>query len=264
MYQGGMVIPESITFDGTQWGAAFTSGQFGIYYHGASALQNNSFTLKEKFPDAELVSLDPPQGPGGRGSSDEPMHWGFAISKDCPYPEEYVKLMDWFMGDGWDKLYGWTASLGSKPGRGFKELNEKGWAVYWSQDELATKAVQDAQTQDGNEKFYYPTRPLNQWYASVPADEAAFYKKQDEAKFIPQYYKHLDNAQKYDVTSLKAKPAPSEAEYWGSLRDKYKETMSKIVATADANPDAVWQEWLGYWKANGGDQITAEVNDMLK
>ena len=265
LYQGGMIIPESITFSGTDWGQAFVTGRFGIHYHAAGTLQSHYFALKEKFPEAELASLDPPKGPGGRGSSDEPMHWGFVISKKCQYPEEYMKLMDWFAGDGWDKMHGWVNSVSAKVGRGFKEYNDKGWTVYWSKEEMTTKAVQDGLTQDNNETFYHWKRPIDKFHASLPADEAAFYQKKDrEVKFIPEYYKHLENAQKYDVTSLKAKPAPSEGQYWGSLRTKYKETMSKIVATEGIDVDAVWEEWLEYWRANGGDQITKEVNEMLK
>ncbi|MGQ9630637.1 MAG: hypothetical protein ACUVXI_10045 [bacterium] len=192
------------------------------------------------------------------------MHWGFVISKTCKYPEEYVKLMDWFAGEGWDKLYGWIND-GAKVGRGFKGYNEKGWAVYWSKEEMATKKVQEGIQQDTAERFYYWKRPIDKWYASLPADERAFYEKQDrEVRFIPEYYKHLENAQKYDVTSLKAKPAPSEGQYWESLRTKYKETMSKIVATKDVDVEAVWKEWLDYWRANGGETLTKEVNEMVK
>ncbi|MGQ9630636.1 MAG: extracellular solute-binding protein [bacterium] len=47
MYQEGLIIPESVTFDGTQWEQAFTSGRFGIYYHGAGTLQNHTFAEGE-------------------------------------------------------------------------------------------------------------------------------------------------------------------------------------------------------------------------
>jgi len=259
-YQAGYIIPESATFNGSQWGAAFTSGQMGIYYHFMNGLQSHQFVMKEKFPDVDLVSAAPPLGPGGRGSSDEPMHWGFVISKTAEHPEQFVRLQDWFAGDGWDHFTSW---IGAGEGIGFKELNGKGQTVYWSNEELSTKAVQDARAPFNAGRFYFYTRGLDTWYSSISGEDRAFYEKQDEARFIPQYYVGFENAQKYCITSLKVKPVASEAEYWGSLRTKYKEIMSKIIVSKDVDVDKVWSEWLGYWKANGGEQITVETNEAL-
>ncbi len=261
LYQDGVIIPESITFDGSQWGAAFTNGTMGTFYHFYGTLQAQQFSMLEKNPNVKLISVAPPLGPGGRGSSDEPMHWGFVISKKAQYPEEYVRLMDWFIGEGWDKLYGWFG--GASPGRGFKELNAKGQAVAWSAEERSSKAVQDAMAEEAGERFYYITRPEDKWYATVSAEDRAFYLEQEKQTNIPEYYRARDNAQKYCFTSLKTKPVPSEMEYWGSLRTKYKEIMSTIVAAKDIDVDAVWKEWIDYWNVNGGETITQEVNDSL-
>ena len=68
-------------------------------------------------------------------------------------------------------------------------------------------------------------------------------------------------ADKYAVTSSKAVPVPADAKYFVNLQSMFREIATKIVSGKDA--DQVWNEWLAFYKANGGPEIEKEVNELI-
>ena len=68
-------------------------------------------------------------------------------------------------------------------------------------------------------------------------------------------------ADKWAVTSSKAVPVPLDAKYFVNLQSMFREIATKIVSGKDA--DQVWNEWLAFYKANGGPEIEKEVNELI-
>ena len=85
-------------------------------------------------------------------------------------------------------------------------------------------------------------------------------------RFWPSKYSETalqarDISQQYIRLTAKKRPVPADKESWPGLQTRFAEFISQAVAgTIDL--DQGWDEWLAYFDANGGSEITEQVNQL--
>jgi len=262
MYEEGVIHPESLTFDWNQWWSTYLQNKIGMWYHQPRRLSemNNSLN-KAGIENAKMWPIAPPKGPYGQGTSNEGQPWGtfFAASGDT-----LEKAMEVF-----NHCYTQEFFLASKGQLDYAfapkpELNSKGWPDFYSYDEALTDAAYEQRRKD----VLY-SRVWTGWSLENP-NQSRTWPDKDLAAYVPQEFRDtLGEAQiegnrladEWAVTSSKTVPVPADARYFVNLQSMFRETATKIVAGRDA--DQVWNEWLAFYKANGGPEIEKQVNELI-
>jgi ABC-type glycerol-3-phosphate transport system substrate-binding protein len=261
MYEEGVIHPESLTFDWNQWWAAYLQNKIGMWYHQPRRLSEmNSALKKAGVANAKMWPIAPPKGPYGQGSSDEGQPWGvfFSPGKNLQKAVEvynYTYTQEFFLAAKGEVDYAFPP----KP-----ELNAKGWPVYYTYDEALT----DPNYEERRKKVLY-THITAGWSIENPNMCKTWPDRALAQHVYQQFLNTLGDAQiegnkladQYAVTSSKAVPVPADAKYFVNLQSMFREIATKIVSGKDA--DQVWNEWLAFYKANGGPEIEKEVNELI-
>jgi hypothetical protein len=70
-----------------------------------------------------------------------------------------------------------------------------------------------------------------------------------------------DISQEYIRLTAKKRPVEADKESWPGLQTRFSEFISQAVA-GNIDLDQGWEEWLAYFEANGGVEITEQVNQL--
>jgi ABC-type glycerol-3-phosphate transport system substrate-binding protein len=260
MYKEGVIHPESLTFDWNQWWAAYLQNKIGMWYHQPRRLtEMNNSLQKAGIKNAKMWPIAPPKGPYGQGTSDEGQPWGnFFSGNNLDKAMEvfnYCYTQDFFLKAKGQIDYVFPP----KP-----ELNAKGWPVYYTYEEGLTDPDYEQRRKD----VEY-SRIWTGWALENPNQAKTWPDRDLAAHVYQQFLNTLGGAQiegnkladKWAVTSSKTVPVPADAKYFVNLQSMFREIATKIVSGKDA--DQVWNEWLAFYKANGGPEIEKEVNELI-
>jgi putative aldouronate transport system substrate-binding protein len=262
MYKEGVIHPESLTFDWNQWWTNYLQNKIGMWYHQPRRLSEmNSALQKAGVKNAKMWPIAPPKGPGGQGTSDEGQPWGTFFSAACKNLDKAVEVYNYAFTQEF-----YLASKGrcdwNFPTK--RELSPEGWPVYYSYEE----ALSDPGYEERRKEVLYSQIWIG-WTAENP-NMCKTWPNRKLADYVwQQFQKTLGPAQidgnkladQYAVTSSKAVPIPADAKYFVNLQSMFREIATKIVSGKD--PDQVWNEWLAFYKANGGPEIEKQVNELI-
>lgn len=261
MYEEGVIHPESLTFDWNQWWGAYLQNKIGMWYHQPRRLSEMNGALKKAgVANAKMWPIAPPKGPYGQGTSDEGQPWDMFFSASSRHLEKAVEVYNYcYTQEFFLKAKG-QIDYAFPP----KEINAKGWPVYYTYEE----AISDPNYEEVRKKVLYDSIPMG-WSIENP-NMCKTWPDRELAKHVyQQFLNTLGDAQiegnkladKYAVTSSKTVPVPADAKYFVNLQSMFREIATKIVSGKDANQ--VWNEWLAFYKANGGPEIEKEVNELI-
>lgn len=234
------------TFSGPYWSAAWPMGD----------LENNN-------PEAELITFPLPVGSDGQS-----MHYGrhpyngaIFINKDMENPEIFFHYANYLFDHAADP----------EPGSEF----EHGWAKGYDWDEVDGEIVYDLDKIPGGgvRVFFYslldqgPRIPSQNVEALVRINESGEAKTPYEkiwGGFVPpiELLSATDvwNSREFSVKNAFTGGTTKTMETkWDYLKKLEMETFSKIVFGNE--PIDAFDDFVEEWKAQGGDQITAEVNE---
>ncbi|MEZ4866077.1 MAG: extracellular solute-binding protein [Caldilineaceae bacterium] len=263
MWAEGDFHPDSISIPLGQKDNAFQGGICGNVYSSWTGLDAALAKIKTIQPDAELVPGPAPQGPGGRGFTGEGWPWVFVTPKSAPYPEDCVKVIDYFFRPEIAAQIICDGVLDVTN----KGLNDQGWCVEYTPQEKEAmgkewddklNSVQDISVFWG---LWLPIGTLGQVqpFPTFPPDMKQHFEEMLANKYSETALQAKDISQQYIRITEKKRPVASDKEKWPNLQTRFSEFISQAVAgTIDL--DQGWGEWLDYFEANGGPQITDEVN----
>jgi len=259
-YKEGLIQPESLTLDWNQWYNLYLQNKVGMWYHQPRRLSEmNNSLRKSGIKDAKMWPIAPPKGPYGQGTSNEGQPWAtFFSGKNLEKAVEvfnYTYTQEFFLKSKGQLDY----AFAPKP-----ELNAKGWPVYYTYHEALT----DPNYGERRKSVLY-SRIWTGWAMENPNMTKTWPDRDLAAYVLQQFQNTLGAAQivgnkladKYAVTSSKTVPVPADAKYFVNLQSKFREIATRIVSGEDS--DRVWDEWLAYYKANGGLEIEKQVNELI-
>ncbi|UCF97873.1 MAG: extracellular solute-binding protein [Spirochaetaceae bacterium] len=261
MYAEGVIHPESLTFDWNQWWNAYLQNKIGMWYHQPQRLTAmNGALVQAGIANAKMWPIAPPKGPYGQGSSNEGQPWGKFFSKANKNLEKAVEVFNYTYTQEFFLDSGGVGDYAFPP----KEINAQGWPVFYSFEEAMNTPDYD----DIRKKWEYSR--IWTGFAIENPNQCKTWPDQALAKHVyQQFLNTLGPAQiegnkmadRYAVTSSKAVPVPADAKYFVNLQSTFREIATKIVSGKDANQ--VWNEWLAFYKANGGPEIEKQVNELI-
>lgn len=257
----GLFHPESITIPLGQHLSKFTSGVVGNGYGAWSGLDNYQVQTRTVHPDAVIVAGPAVEGPGGRGFTGEGWPWCYVISKDAPYPEDCMKIVDWMFTPEIAAQIVCDGHLGVTN----KGLNEQGWCMEFTPAEKEamgkewtdkTNEVQEITIFGG---LWTPLGQVESLFNTFPADMKQHFDDLIAAKFSPAALEGREIAKEYVRLTEKKKPVAADKEMWPALQIRFGEFISQAVA-GTIELDQGWDEWISFWESNGGPEITEQVN----
>jgi ABC-type glycerol-3-phosphate transport system substrate-binding protein len=265
VWADGGYHPDSISIPLGRGSDAFLAGQVGNQYTSWSGMDSETERLRAGNPEAELVPGPAPEGPGGRGFTGEGWPWCYVIPKSAQYPAECIQVLDYFYTPDVAAQIFCEGVLGVTN----KGLNENGWCVEFSREEKAEMGAKWADMVEENlditqyEGLWLPFNTLGRTpiFPNFPDDMRAHFEEMLANKYSETALQARDISQEYIRLTAKKRPVPAEKESWPGLQTRFAEFISQAVAgTIDL--DSGWDEWLAYFEANGGLEITEQVNQL--
>ena len=265
VWADGGFHPDSISIPLGQKDNAFHAGIAGNVYSGWPSIDFAENKIRAVAPDAVVMAGPAPEGPGGRGYTGEGWPWTFVIPITAQWPEDCVSVIDWFFTPEIASQILCEGVLGVTN----KGLNENGWCVEYTPEEKA--AMGDEWTKKQNEVqdinvfwglwLTIGTLGGTQPFPTFPPDMKKHFDDMLAAKYSENALAGRDISQKYRRLTAKARPVPSEKEFWPTLQTRFGEFISQAVAgTIDI--DQGWSEWLDFFEKNGGPLLTDQVNEI--
>jgi ABC-type glycerol-3-phosphate transport system substrate-binding protein len=265
LWADGGFHPDSISIPLGQKDNAFLGGICGNVYTSWQALDFNLDRVRTVTPTAEIAPGPAPEGPGGRGFTGEGWPWTFVLSVNAKYPADCVTIVNWFYQPEQ------TAQIFCEgvPEVTNKGFNDKGWCVEFSREEKA--AMGEDWTNKQNEVqditvfwgLWLPIGTLGgtDILPNMPDDMKQHFQDMLAQKYSETALEAKAISQEYIRITAKKRPVAADKEYWPGLQTRFAEFISQAVAgTIDL--DSGWDEWLAYFEANGGLQITEQVNEL--
>ena len=265
VWADGGFHPDSISIPLGQKDNAFHAGIAGNVYSGWPSIDFAENKIRAVAPDAVVMAGPAPEGPGGSGYTGEGWPWTFVIPITAQWPEDCVKVIDWFFTPEIASQILCEGVLGVTN----KGLNENGWCVEYTPEEKA--AMGDEWTKKQNEVqdinvfwglwLTIGTLGGTQPFPTFPPDMKKHFDDMLAAKYSENALAGRDISQEYRRLTAKARPVPSEKEFWPTLQTRFGEFISQAVAgTIDI--DQGWSEWLDFFEKNGGPLLTDQVNEI--
>lgn len=219
--------------------------------------------LSKNNPNAELVTFTLPVGPDGKS-----MHYGrhpyngaIFINKNMKHPEIFFQYANYMFDNVADP----------KPGSEF----ENGWAKGYDWDIVDGKVTYDLNKIPGGgvRVFFYslldqgPRIPSQNVQALVKINETGKAETPYEkiwGGFVPpielKSATNVWNEREFSVKDVfTGGTTPTMKEKWDYLKKLEMETFSRIIFGND--PVDAFDKFVQQWNAQGGEQITKEVND---
>ena len=265
VWADGGFHPDSISIPLGQKDNAFHAGIAGNVYSGWPSIDFAQNKIRAVAPDAVVMAGPAPEGPGGSGYTGEGWPWTFVIPITAQWPEDCVSVIDWFFTPEIASQILCEGVLGVTN----KGLNENGWCVEYTPEEKA--AMGDEWTKKQNEVqdinvfwglwLTIGTLGGTQPFPTFPPDMKKHFDDMLAAKYSENALAGRDISQEYRRLTAKARPVPSEKEFWPTLQTRFGEFISQAVAgTIDI--DQGWSEWLDFFEKNGGPLLTDQVNEI--
>ena len=265
VWADGGFHPDSISIPLGQKDNAFRGGIAGNVYTAWSAVDFGQEQIRTVAPEATVVAGPAPEGPGGRGYTGEGWPWCFVIPTTAEWPEDCVRVIDWFFTPEIASQIMCEGVLGVTN----KGLNENGWCVEYTPEEK--KAMGDEWSQKQNEVqdinvfwgLWLTIGTLGgvQPFPTFPPDMKKHFEDMLAAKYSDKALAAQVISQEYLKITEKARPVSADKEYWPGLQTRFGEFISQAVAgTIDL--DKGWSEWLDFFEKNGGPLLTQQVNDI--
>jgi ABC-type glycerol-3-phosphate transport system substrate-binding protein len=266
MYKAGAIEPDGITAPIETWGTKWTGGQLGSQYTSYGGLDGTARELRKTAPNAAIVPGPAVKGPrGDQGFTGEGWPWCFVLSAKCQYPEDAMRMTNWFFVP---ETLSKTICQGEL-GITNKGLNDKGWCDEYSLEEIdkmgqaysdKVKEVSDL-TYFGGVWNTAQTDLVPTILAHMPADMKTHFEGVLAKRMSPAAIQGRDFATKYLRLTAKKRPAPSEKTIWPALQTRFLEFLSQ-GATGTIDLDQGWKDWLDFFEKNGGPTLTEEINAM--
>ena len=265
VWADGGFHPDSISIPLGQKDNAFRAGIAGNVYSGWPSIDFAENKIRAVAPDAVVMAGPAPEGPGGSGYTGEGWPWTFVIPITAQWPEDCVSVIDWFFTPEIASQILCEGVLGVTN----KGLNENGWCVEYTPEEKT--AMGDEWTKMQNEVqdinvfwglwLTIGTLGGTQPFPTFPPDMKKHFDDMLAAKYSENALAGRDISQEYRRLTAKARPVPSEKEFWPTLQTRFGEFISQAVAgTIDI--DQGWSEWLDFFEKNGGPLLTDQVNEI--
>ncbi|WP_308635492.1 extracellular solute-binding protein [Paenibacillus silvisoli] len=267
LYKAGAIDPQFVVYDGPKSAENEKNEKTGVHFgHFWNIGWPIDPTDKQKNPNMEwkpypIVSVD--DQPAAVGVVQPQSTWFYAVKKGYKHPEALVKMLNLY----YEKLYGAT----SEP------------------------SVYHTQIIDGENYGIFPFSPVD---GQVPEKNLTAwrllqdaFKSEDTSGLNPEQKQYYDAYMKYvkekDVTNWGADrtwgpegsysiiahytdnnlmltnefigaPTPTMAQKGSILMDMEKQMITKIILGESVDS---FDTFVENWKASGGDQITAELNE---
>lgn len=247
LYEEGLMDPESLTTNPSDWLNKIYSGKVGMFEHQPGQLNNFNSNLKKHVPEGELILIAAPEGPDGRkGYRNFPqVGQTLYINKNYKEPLRILKLID---------------SMGTPEAQEFFTFGILG---------------ETYQKKDGKIEYTMPTEPIDQQQASF-REKTLNLLRDDSVNVLMEPFKPTAKAER----EFREKIAPYEGLEWyevGNLKsinehpdlkpgekscNLFLEYAAKIFygqIPASAHDDFV-KEYL----QRGGDEMVKEANEAYK
>lgn len=243
----GLIDPESLTTNSTDWGNKINAGKVGLLTSNIGELSSRTTNLKQNVPEGEFIAIPSPEGPRGNKGMFRyaPVNVMAYINKNFKEPERILKLFDdqlspegreffafGIEGDTYTKKDGkiqYTYPT-DKAGN-----NEQGWrmnSIGIARDDAYNKLMLPFQPK-GNE--------IVDWFEKIGPKEGYVY-------FIP----------KVQLKSIESHPdlAPKN----NSLFQDY----SAKIFLGQGDADKLFDEYVKEYLKRGGEEIIKEATEMYK
>ncbi|MFC3804163.1 extracellular solute-binding protein [Cohnella sp. GCM10012308] len=221
----------------------FQTGRSGIMTYRPDTLRSDEQLLRGKDPGARLVQLPPPIGPGGdRGNPTNLQGVNKLVVNgriDSAKQARILEMLDWWMSEA-----------------GSRVMNNGLKGLHYVRDDkggYAATALADTDL----------PRLLSDWlFPGSDPGAPSVYTAPEVARFDENYYKknaaypYRNDAGGIEVLSL------SYRWYYKKLEENFRQVQIQVIR-GEKSLDAV-DEASRVWRLNGGDRITAEVNDIYK
>jgi ABC-type glycerol-3-phosphate transport system substrate-binding protein len=265
LWAEGVFHPDSITIPLGHGGDAFNSGVVGNAYSSWQGLDFATEQIRSIQPEAVVVAGPAPEGPGGSGFTGEGWPWVYVIPRTAQYPEDCVRVLNWFYTPDIAAQILCEGVLGVTN----KGLNDQGWCVEYTPEEKKAMGddwiakeneVQDITVYTG---LWLPILTLGQVlpFPTFPDDMKKHFEDMLAVKYSPAALEAKDISQQFIRITEKKRPVPADKESWPGLQTRFSEFISQAVAgTIDL--DQGWEDWLAYFESNGGPTITEQVNEI--
>lgn len=262
LWAEGVFDPESITIPLGQHLSKFEASIAGNGYAGWSSVDGVEQRVRSVAADAFVTPGPAIKGPNGdSGFTGEGWPWCYVISKNAPFPEDAMSIVDWMYTPEYAAQIVCEGVLGVTN----KGLNENGWCMEFTpaeKEEMGdkwtelTNSVQDQNVFGG---VWSPIGQVDSLYATFPDDMKAHFDEITANKFSPMALEMKTLTQDGLRLTEKKKPVAGDKELWPAIQIRFGEFISQAVAgTVDL--DAGWDEWIAFWESNGGPTLTEQVN----
>lgn len=265
VWADGAFHPDSISIPLGRGADAFLGGFVGNMYSSWNGLDGSQQRLHAVNPDAQIVPGPAQEGPGGRGFTGEGWPWCYVIPKTAEHPAECVQVLDWFYSP---EIVAQVFCEGV-PGETNKGLDENGWCVEYTREEKAemgdayANKVQELVDITTYQGLWLPYNTVGSTpiFANFPDDIRAHFEGILQNKYSETALQAREISQEYIRLTAKKRPVEADKESWPGLQTRFSEFISQAVAgTIDLEQG--WTEWLAYFEANGGPEITEQVNAL--
>lgn len=265
VWADGAFHPDSISIPLGRGSDAFLGSFVGNMYNSWSSVDSALERLRAVVDTAEIVPGPAPEGPGGAGFTGEGWPWCYVVAKTAQYPEECIKVLDFTYTPEFVGQVFCDGHLGVTN----KGLNENGWCVEFTREEKAemgeewanlVNSVTDITTYQG---LWLPYNAVGGTpiFPNMPDDMRAHFEQILENKYSPEALEAREISQQYIRLTAKKRPVAADKEKWPGLQTRFAEFISQAVAgTIDL--ESGWDEWIAYFEANGGLEITEQVNEL--
>jgi ABC-type glycerol-3-phosphate transport system substrate-binding protein len=261
----GAFHPDSISIPLGRGADAFLGSFAGNAYSSWNGIDGSLARLQAVVDTATIVPGRAPEGPGGSGFTGEGWPWVYVIPKTAEHAAEAVQVLDWFYTPEIVAQVFCEGHLGETN----KGLNENGWCVEFTReeklemgDDYANKVEQltDITTYQGL-WLPYNTVGSTPIFPNFPDDIRAHFEQILQDKYSETALEARAISQEYIRLTAKKRPVEADKESWPGLQTRFAEFISQAVA-GNVDLDQGWDEWLAYFDANGGPEITEQVNQL--
>lgn len=260
----GYFPPDVVLFNEVQAYEVFTAGKAGM---AIAPTWSYDWPLRDVEKNVEGAVVRPypiPMGPTGSfiqvGQSDPYQVMLFA--KSAKNPQVFFELSNYLYENFADPAFGSQFEYGWREGYDYAFLED------------GTPTFDTNLIPDGKATLFFFMSPL---IPSMKMANAAFLAEGNE----PQSPAQVKSSLAWNENFLKAAqiavsqrehtvpnmfngaPTPSIVEMMPDLRSREVELFSSILY-GKVDPEAGFEQWLAFWEANGGPQITEEVNEWYR
>jgi putative aldouronate transport system substrate-binding protein len=259
LYKKGTMNRDAVVINNEVAQEYVASGKVGIFYASAWCTTLSMFTLHNNDPSSKIVNLYPP--PAGKGKiypiqTNTPKAMRIFVSVDCKYPEAVVK-----MANLTDRNRNENHLYYNVDENGFQYYKFLPWGVFakGSDDQDRSEAFRHAELTGSLEKITSPLwEGLYNTHILALEGKAPYWNllmNGKEGSFSTVWDAIQANLVLLDAYN--GLPTETQALKGDIINSTLDTAMFEVVMGADIS---VYERAVEQWYANGGAQITEEVN----